>query len=200
MIERRGLENLRDAIMERAREEADRILREAEEEARAEVERARRAKEEEAKALRDRLLKEAEVEAARIMARARIRAKNIVLEARNKVIDEVIRRAKETLSGHSLGREGSLSRLLRESVEALGGSRLRVLVSKGDLEIARRLIQGNGDLSKRVEEVAEAECSGGVIVEEVDGGVRIDNTYEARLAMLIPRLLPMIAKELPKGA
>ncbi len=200
MSERRGLEGLRDAIMERAREEADRILRGAEEEAKAEVESAKRAKEEEARVLREKLLKEAEVEAARIIARARIRAKNIVLEAKNRVIEEVIESAKRSLSGHSLGREASLARLLRESARGLGGSRLRVMVSRGDLEIAKRLIQGDGELSKRVEEIAEAECSGGVMVEEVDGGVRIDNTYEARLAMLIPRLLPMIGKELPKGA
>ncbi|MEM2882539.1 MAG: V-type ATP synthase subunit E [Candidatus Bathyarchaeia archaeon] len=200
MAERRGLEGLRKAIIERAEEEARRIVKEAEEEARAEVERARRAKDEGAKALRERLLKEAEVEAARILARARIRAKNIVLEAKNKVIEEVIESAKRSLSGHSLGRKASLAHLLRESVVALGGSRLRVMVSKGDLETAKGLIQGDEELSKRVEEVAEAECSGGVIVEEVDGGARIDNTYEARLAMLISRLLPMIGKKLPKGA
>lgn len=197
---RRGLEGLRDAVMERAREEADRILRGAEEEARAEVERAKEAKDEEAEVLRKRLLKEAEVEAARIMARARIRAKNIVLEAKNKVIEEVIESAKRSLSSHSLGREMSLAHLLRESARSLSGSRLRVMVSKADLEIVRRLIQGDEELSKRVEEVAEVECSGGVVVEEVDGGARIDNTYEARLAMLISRLLPMIGKKLPKGA
>ncbi|MEM2529910.1 MAG: V-type ATP synthase subunit E [Candidatus Bathyarchaeia archaeon] len=200
LIERRGLEGLREAIIKRAEEEAARIIKEAEEEVRAEVERARRAKDDEVKAIKERLLKEAEVEAARILARARIRAKNIVLEAKNRVIEEIIELAKRALSGYSLEREGSLAHLLRESVVALGGGKLRVMVSKGDLEIVKRLIQGDEEFSKKVREVAETECSGGVIVEEVNGGVRIDNTYEARLAMLIPRFLPIIEKELLKGA
>ncbi|GAI00113.1 unnamed protein product, partial [marine sediment metagenome] len=33
-------------------------------------------------------------------------------------------------------------------------------------------------------------------VEDIDGRTRIDNTYETRLEMLLPRLLPEISKEL----
>ena len=200
MAEPRGLEGLRDAIIEKAKEEADRILREAEEEARAEVEGARRAKEEEAKALGERMLKDAEVEAARILAQARIRAKSIALEAKNRIIEEIIKAAKGALSGRSLERAKSLACLLKESVDALGGGGLRVLVSKGDVEVAKRLIEEDGELSRRVEEVVGIECSGGVVVEEMNGGVRVDNTYETRLGMLIPRILPIIGKELSEGA
>jgi vacuolar-type H+-ATPase subunit E/Vma4 len=37
---------------------------------------------------------------------------------------------------------------------------------------------------------------GGVIAEDVEGKLRIDNTYETRLEMLLPKLLPKISKEL----
>jgi V/A-type H+-transporting ATPase subunit E len=199
LIERRGLEGLRDVVIEKAKEEAERILREAEEEARAEVEGARREKEKEARALGERILRDAETEAARILARARIRARNIVLEAKNEVAEEVIKEAKRILGGNPRERMESLARLIRESVSAIGGSGLRVMVSKGEVEIARELIEGDEDLSKRVEEVVGMECSGGVVVEELNGGLRIDNTYESRLGMLIPNILPMIGKELRGG-
>ncbi len=37
---------------------------------------------------------------------------------------------------------------------------------------------------------------GGVIAENIDGKLRIDNTYETRLEMLLPKLLPEISKVL----
>ena len=37
---------------------------------------------------------------------------------------------------------------------------------------------------------------GGVICESVDGKVSVDNTYDTRLQMLIPRILPQVGKVL----
>jgi vacuolar-type H+-ATPase subunit E/Vma4 len=37
---------------------------------------------------------------------------------------------------------------------------------------------------------------GGVIAEDVEGKLRIDNTYETRLGTLLPKLLPEISKKL----
>jgi len=34
------------------------------------------------------------------------------------------------------------------------------------------------------------------MVEDIAGKIRIDNTYDTRLEMLLPRLLPEIGKEL----
>ena len=48
-------------------------------------------------------------------------------------------------------------------------------------------------------EVREYNCLGGIIAEDIEGKLRIDNTYETRLEMLLPQLLPKISEELFKA-
>jgi len=62
-----------------------------------------------------------------------------------------------------------------------------------------KLVGKDKELAAKVAEIKEHSASGGVIIEDVEGRVRIDNTYETRLEMLLPRLLPEIGKELFGG-
>ena len=61
------------------------------------------------------------------------------------------------------------------------------------------LIKPDKQLAGKIAEIKEFDCTGGVIVEDVDGAIRVDNTYDTRLEMLLPKLLPEIGKELFRG-
>jgi vacuolar-type H+-ATPase subunit E/Vma4 len=60
----------------------------------------------------------------------------------------------------------------------------------------RKLMEKDKELAGKIEEIKEHGSMGGVIFEDLDGKVRIDNTYETRLEMLLPKLLPEVGKDL----
>ncbi|GAI43759.1 unnamed protein product [marine sediment metagenome] len=53
-----------------------------------------------------------------------------------------------------------------------------------------------GKDASKIMEIKEFDCAGGVIAENIDGKVSIDNTYETRLEMLLPQIVPEISREL----
>ena len=81
-------------------------------------------------------------------------------------------------------------------MEGLGGDKARIYVSPKDASSVKRFLEADRELSGKILEVRESDCLGGVIAEDVEGKFRIDNTYETRLEMLLPKLLPKISEEL----
>jgi vacuolar-type H+-ATPase subunit E/Vma4 len=60
----------------------------------------------------------------------------------------------------------------------------------------QQLIDEDSGLKEKVIGLTPRNILGGVIVEDRVGENRIDNTFETRLQMLLPRILPEIGKEL----
>ena len=193
-----GMEKISEAILDKVRADAQRIVKEAEEKALKDIQEAEKHKEARFAEKKQRIIEEAHGEAARIQAQASIRARQELSKAKAEVIDDVVSKARTALSGAS-GNERSLLKLITEAIAALGTEKVRLLVSPGNVRTAQELIKGNGDLAARVTEIKESDSVGGVVVESLDGKLRIDNTYETRLDMLLPRLLPEIGKELFQG-
>jgi vacuolar-type H+-ATPase subunit E/Vma4 len=102
---------------------------------------------------------------------------------------------KEKLSGTPAG-EATLLGLIKESAEALGIDKAVLYVSPKDTNTVKTLVKGDRELAQKIEEVREHDCLGGVIVEDIDGRNRIDNSYDARLEQLLLRISPDISKEL----
>ncbi|MCK5181705.1 MAG: V-type ATP synthase subunit E, partial [Dehalococcoidia bacterium] len=75
----------------------------------------------------------------------------------------------------------------------------RIYVSPRDVSNVKRFLEADKELSGKIVEVKEYNCLGGVIAEDIEGKLRIDNTYETRLEMLLPQLLPKISEELFKA-
>ena len=189
------MEKISEAILSKVRAEAQNIIKDAEEKAReeiAKVERQQNAKLDEEKRM---MIERAEKEAARILAQASIRARQELLEAKASIIDEVVNGVKNALSGISSD-ESSLLNLTKEAINGLGVDKVRIYVSPRDVSAAQTMVRVHGELASKVVEIKEYDCMGGVIAEDIDGKVRIDNTYETRLEMLLPRLLPEVNKEL----
>ena len=170
-------------ILEDARMRAEKILEKAEKDGREKAlrdfEEARVKFEEEAKTVR-----------ARMLSDARIKANSIVLEAKNRILDEVFRALIERLRRWADENRDKYVRLietliLRSSIE-VGGGELEVLLSRNDVNISLDL----ETLSKRVAEKTGVEtrlklsderidASGGVVVRSIDKRVVSTNTFEA---------------------
>jgi len=189
------MEKIGEAILGKVKAEAEGIIKEAESRADQEIEQAEKqhlARLEEKKA---RMIQEAREEAARIEAQASVKARQELSRAKADVIDEIISKVKEKLSATS-GDKSLLVSLVKEAVDALGIDKVRVYVSPKDVKTVQKLLNEDRELAGKIAEVKEYDGAGGVIVEDIEGKVRIDNTYDTRLEMLLPQLLPEIGREL----
>jgi len=190
-----GMEKISEAILSKVRREAEDIIREAEEKARQEVAKAQKQREIRFEEERRRRVEQAEGEAARILAQASIRARQEILAAKADIIGEITSRVKGALERISSD-EGAKLGLIQEALKGLGVDKARVYVSRKDVGDVRRLVEADRELGGRIVEVREFDCMGGVIAEDVEGKFRIDNTYETRLELLLPRILPQLEEEL----
>ena len=194
----KGIEKISEAILEKVRAEAQDIVKEAEGKARERIERAKRQRKAKLEEEKNRLIEQAKEEATRILAQASITARQELLLARTGIIDEIISRVKKTLSETSSDK-GSPLDLIKEAIDTLDTDKARIYVSPKDISTVRNSLKGDKKLADRITEIREFDGTGGVIVEDIDGNTRIDNTYDTRLEMLLPKLLPEIGKELFQG-
>ncbi len=194
-----SIESLREAVLRKAREEAERILASAQESARRILEEARERKKAIIEAERSRVVSELDYEAR--VAEAKVRARLIVSKARREVVDRAVSKAMEILDNLSPDvRSTSLKNLLEEAVEeverSLGRtSRLVVYVSEKDAQLARRVASEVARLRGVELELRTSEISGGVVVEDPEGRVRVDNSFDSRISVLASRLSRGFAKE-----
>jgi len=190
-----GMDKIKGAIISKVKAEASDITNEAEEKAQKEIEKAKRQREAKFEEERGRILAEAGEEAARILAQASIKARQKLSSAKVDIIAKIVRAAREELARISSD-ESHFLNLAREATEGLGAAKVRIYVTPKDVGTVRKLLEADKELSDKIVEVRESNCLGGVIAEDVEGKLRIDNTYETRLEMLLPRLLPEISKKL----
>ena len=190
-----GMEKIGEAILDKVKVEAEGILSDAREKAAQEIAKAKEQKAVLLEGEKAKLLQEANEEAARIEARALVEARRELAQAKSVVIDKILTGAKKELARPS-GDKESLGRLIKEAVTTLGSSGCRVYVSAAELKAAKDLVAKDKALSAQVAEVKELDLGGGVVVEDSAGKIRIDNTYDTRLEMILPSLLPEVGKEL----
>jgi len=189
------MEKISEAVVGKVKLDAQNIIREAEEKAQEEIEKAKKQREVRLKEERGRMLGEAEEEVARILAQASIKARQQLSSAKADTIAKIIDGARKELSRISSD-ESYFLNLIREAMEGLGVDKGRIYVSPKDVSTVKKFLEADKELSGRILEVRESNCLGGVIAEDIEGKLRIDNTYETRLEMLLPKLLPKISEEL----
>lgn len=193
-----GMEKISEAVLDKVRAEAETIIKQAEDKAGKEVEQAKKQRVARLEEEKSKILQQTREEAARIEAQALVKARQELSRAKADVIDELIgsvkKRLLETSSDKNL-----LMGLIKEAAATLGISEGRVYVSPKDVSMVQKLLENDRGITGKIMEIKEYDCAGGVIVEDINGRIRVDNTYETRLEMLLPRLLPEIGKELFKG-
>jgi vacuolar-type H+-ATPase subunit E/Vma4 len=189
------MEKIGEAILDKVRAEAENIIKEAEGKAAKEIEQAKRQQAAKLEEEKGKMLQEAKEEAARIAAQASVKARQELSKAKAEVISEIVSRVKKELSGVSSDKS-LLTDLIKEGIQVLGFDKGRVYAAPKDISAVQKLLEKDRGLSSKIVEVREHDCLGGVIVEDINGRIRVDNTYETRLEMLLPRLLPEIGREL----
>ena len=194
----KGIEKISEAILDKVRIDAQRIVNEADEKAREKLERTKKQQEAKLEEEEGKLIEGAREEATRILAQSSITARQELLLAKTGIIDEITSRVKKTFSEISSDESSPLD-LIKEAINTLDSDRVRIYVSPKNVATVRKLLKADKELAVKIMEIKEFGCTGGVIVEDIDGKIRIDNTYETRLEMLLPQLLPEISKELFHG-
>lgn len=190
-----GMEKISRAILDKVKADAEQIVKEAEQKAWQELEKAEKQRETKFKEEKRKIIEEAERQASRILAQSSIEARQELSRAKTEIIDGIVSRVRNTLPAISSD-EGSLLNLIKEAVEELGADEVRVYVSRKNISAVRKLVKGDKGLASKIMQIKEFDCAGGIIAENIDGKVSIDNTYETRLEMLLPQIVPEISREL----
>ena len=189
------MEKISEAVVSKVKLDAQNLIKEAEKKAQEELEKAKKQREVRFEEERGGMLGEAEEEAARILAQASIKARQQLSSTKADTIAKIIDGARKELSRIAID-ESYFLNLIKEAVGGLGVDKARIYVSPKDVSTVKKLLEADKEFSGKIVEIRESNCLGGVIAENVEGKLRIDNTYEIRLEMLLPKLLPEISKEL----
>ncbi|WP_324734891.1 V-type ATP synthase subunit E [Thermococcus sp. SY098] len=180
------------------------ILSEAEKQAediKAEAEKRARAK---AEWILRKAQTQAEIEKQRIIANAKLEIRKKRLALQEEFINEVLKSLKERLA--NLPKDeylGVVKDLMLQAVKELGEDRIRVSSNEATLQlIAEKLEEIKAFLNEktgreiRIELGDKISTIGGVLVENADRTIRVDNTFEARIDRLESELRSRIAKVL----
>lgn len=187
-----SLEPLREAVLKRANEEAERLLASARVSAKKIIEEAKERKKAIIEAEKKRAVAEVNFDAR--IAEAKLRARLLVSKARYELVSRTISQALEVLKTlppetRSMSLRNLLEEAIKEAESSLGVlSKLVVYVSDKDLELAKGVAEELAQLHRLELELRTTQISGGVIVEDPEGRVRIDNSYDSRTNLLISRI------------
>lgn len=195
-IEEATLEKVSKAILDKARAEAESILEKARKEAEKTIEKAKLKRKEKYEKEVAKIISEAKREARSIIVKATLKNRREIAEAKHKVIKEVIEEAKRKLRLRKFDVKKSLTALLLESLASIPAEKIIVYVNPRDVNLLTEIVKEQ-KLEDKVEKiVADKSLSGGLIVSSPDGKFKVNNTYEARLEMVMTKLLPELSKEL----
>ncbi|ALM75770.1 V-type ATP synthase subunit E [Thermococcus barophilus] len=199
-----GAKLIIEEINREAEQKIKYILSEAEkqaEEIKAEAEKRARTK---AEWILRKAQTQAEIEKQRIIANAKLEIRKKRLALQEEFINEVLRSLKERLA--NLPKDeylGIVKDLMLQAVKELGEDRIRVSSNEATLQlIAEKLEEIKAFLNEktgreiRIELGDKISTIGGVLVENADRTIRVDNTFEARIDRLESELRSRIAKVL----
>jgi vacuolar-type H+-ATPase subunit E/Vma4 len=190
------MQDVKAAVIAKVGKEAEALKNAAAEEAARELEAAQGRLEKRAAEMQRGLLEEAEAESNRIIAMAIMDARKLVAAAKAQVMRDIIARARSELAIRPAS-PAALAALALDAMSVLGECEDLVLgVAARDMEAVRVALEEAPQLAARVANVVERPIEGGVIVETADGALVLDNSYAARLEMLLPRVLARFGREL----
>jgi len=181
-------ERLREEVLARARAKAEKIIEEAKRQAeeivrKAQEEYRRRLEEAKREAYHKVVSEENEKYIRRVME-----LNMEVLKEKNKMIKYIEEEAKKRLA--SLSPEErliSLKTLIQDALSTgMFSGRFKVRVRKEDEELARKAVN---ELGADAEIIPDLVGLGGVIVENEDSTIAVDNTYETRLEQAMKTII-----------
>ena len=189
------MEKISEAVLDKVTREAQDIVGKAEEEAKEKIAKARIKLQAKLEKEKQKKLQDAEEESARILSRVLIKIRQDIVVAKSEVVDKMMEKVKVQLSETLMDRKALLN-LIKEALKAINSNEVILYAPKSDVLRIKRVIKEEKELTSKVKEVKEGDFIGGFIMEDVDGKIRIDDTYATRLEMLLLRIKPEINREL----
>ncbi len=189
------MENIGEAVIDKVNKEAQNIIDKAKREAKLEIEMATKERQLKSVKIEQKKLKDAEEESARISSRASIEVRRNLVTVKAQVVNNIIEKVKDKLEKTPMHKEAFIP-LVVEAIDAIKVEEVRIYIPKGDTKRIKDYMQDEKELNSRIIEFKEGDFVGGFVLEDADGLLRIDNTYSARMEMLLPRMMPTINKEL----
>lgn len=179
-----GLEKVVADILEKGKEEAEKIRAEGAAEAESILKQARE------EAAKIKAAKEAEI--ARIVekirtreiASAKLEVKKIKLTSEKEALDQVYAQAMERLRNLPMEKkERLLKALIKKGIREVGNG--RIYCSQGDAEFVKQI--------SNLEFAGTINCIGGVVIESSDKTIKLDYTYETLLNTIWEKNVRQIA-------
>ena len=180
-----NLKVLSRAVLNDVQDEAEQIL----DQAKTKIEGIKQRAKQQAEAERDKILEQASVEAERMRSQAvatsQLKARTMVLEQREKLLEEVFETAKQRLSTVLRGSdyEKTAQRLLEEAIYQLSAESAVVRADKETMKaLSTSVIEKiSKETQIKIKLGDPLEKGLGVIAETEDGHRQYDNTLETRL-------------------
>ena len=189
-------DKIREAILKKAKGEADKIVADAEIKAREMIEKAKDQWKNQFEEEKKKIISEAHREASRIMAQTSLKTRQGILQEKDNVINVITENVKKELSKEVMDSKLFLP-LIKETIDAFEtDNQVLIYVAPKDIKVVHEIIKEDSELKEKIFEVKELDCLGGIIAESTDGMVSIDNTFDMRLEMLMPKILPDLGKKL----
>jgi V/A-type H+-transporting ATPase subunit E len=194
-----SVDELRKAVLEKARSEAEAIVKKAEEEARRIVEEAQLKKRELIEQKKTEIIATLNPDAR--IADARYRARLLIAEAKNTILREVREQVIKMINTIPLGRRfNSIVKLVDETMHELLHSvgvvdSIIVKISSNDLQYAEHIKNYiERTYGVKVSDVQVVNIIGGLIVECMGGDIVINNSYDERLERTLKTIVPHLLK------
>jgi V/A-type H+-transporting ATPase subunit E len=194
-----SVDELRKAVLEKARSEAEAIVKKAEEEAKKVIEGAQFKKKELVEQKKAEIMAMLNPEVR--IAEARYRARIMIAEAKNTVLKEIREHVINMINSMpSNKRLDSLTKLVDETMhellQAIGAvDAIVVKISSKDLQYTdyiKNYIEKTYGV--KVSDIQVANIIGGLIVECMGGEVVINNSYDERLDRALKTIAPHLLK------
>ncbi|MBN2297102.1 MAG: hypothetical protein JXM72_00830 [Deltaproteobacteria bacterium] len=189
-------EKIRQAIIHKAEQEAASIIGDAQGKASELIDKAIRSRDSRFEEMKDRIITQARQESEKILAKGTVDARVEILKQKDILLEEIISRVRKELLKNATNPQ-TLNALINETLAVLEDSEeICFYVAQKDIRTTQDIVSKDTRLKKQVREIKEFECLGGVLAEDAQGKVSIDNTYDTRLEMLLSKILPVIGNKL----
>lgn len=187
-----------DAVIQKAQEETSAIVAEGEKKAQIESEKIGESAE-----------RQAQMKYQQLISEAKMNSKRMKLEAREKLIEESFKKArdqlKEMVAASSDDYVESLKKLIIEASVEIGGGKLSACLKKEDVAVIKKEIKSlEKDVTDKTGQKTTLKIGenitaiGGAIVKTENGEIEVNNTIDARMLRFKKALRSEVARVLFK--
>ena len=185
-----GTDKIVSSIMSEAQEKADLIIQDANAEVSAIQAKAEKTAEAEKTKILENGKKQSDMRYQQIISEAKMNARRAELGAKEEVIEAAFNQAigelKSKASSGDDEYEDSLSKMIKEAADEIGGNDLIIQLNEADTNKIKQELSADGADSFQLEGInftigEPIDAMGGAVLKTVNGDIEVNNTIEARL-------------------